>query len=81
MTRLGMRSISWRQIACRIFQELADEPFRDLLEKHGRPTDLTALRRSVQSSAVLKPDFEKRPPAPSVRRVVTPAKNGGTAKR
>jgi len=26
------------------FQELADEAFRDLLEKHGRPTDLkTAL--------------------------------------
>lgn len=30
------------------FQELADEAFRDLLRKHGRPTDLkTALRRSV----------------------------------
>jgi hypothetical protein len=28
------------------FQELADEAFRDLLAKHGRPTDLkTALRR------------------------------------
>jgi hypothetical protein len=31
------------------FQELADEAFRDLLEKHGRPTDLkTALRRSLE---------------------------------
>jgi hypothetical protein len=30
------------------FQELADEAFRDLLAKHGRPTDLkTALRRSA----------------------------------
>jgi len=32
----------------RDFQELADEAFRDLLRKHGRPTDLkTALRRSA----------------------------------
>ena len=30
------------------FQELADEAFRDLLQKHGRPTDLkSALRQSV----------------------------------
>ena len=30
------------------FQELADEAFRDLLRKHGRPTDLKqALRRSL----------------------------------
>ncbi len=30
------------------FQELADEAFRDLLKKHGRPTDLrTALRKSA----------------------------------
>jgi hypothetical protein len=30
------------------FQELADEAFRDLLKKHGRPTDLKeALRASV----------------------------------
>jgi hypothetical protein len=37
------------------FQELADEAFRDLLEKHGRPTDLkTALRRSVENSPVIK---------------------------
>jgi predicted DNA-binding ribbon-helix-helix protein len=34
------------------FQELADEAFRDLLKKHGRPTDLkSALRQSVGHSA------------------------------
>ncbi len=35
------------------FQELADEAFRDLLRKHGRPTDLkSALRLSaVEPSA------------------------------
>ena len=34
------------------FQELADEAFRDLLRKHGRPTDLkTALRQSAGVSA------------------------------
>jgi hypothetical protein len=34
------------------FQELADEAFRDLLKKHGRPTDLKeALRRSASSGA------------------------------
>ena len=38
------------------FQELADEAFRDLLSKHGRPTDLkTALRQSAgQGAAVVK---------------------------
>jgi hypothetical protein len=64
------------------FQELADEAFRDLLEKHGRPTDLkTALRRSVENSPVIKPDFEKRPPTPSVRRSLGPAKKSGTSTR
>ena len=34
------------------FQELADEAFRDLLRKHGRPADLQeALRRSAGVSA------------------------------
>jgi hypothetical protein len=34
------------------FQELADEAFRDLFHKHGRPTDLkTALRQSVSAEA------------------------------
>ena len=37
------------------FQELADEAFRDLLRRHGRPTDLEdALRRSLK-------DAEPRP--------------------
>jgi hypothetical protein len=36
------------------FQELADEAFRDLLRKHGRPTDLTAaLRRSAGQGATV----------------------------
>jgi hypothetical protein len=34
------------------FQELADEAFRDLLKKHGRPTDLkSALRQSAGQRA------------------------------
>jgi hypothetical protein len=46
----------------RDFQELADEAFADLLQKHGRPVDLTtASRQSVGET-------EKRPAAPSVRR-------------
>jgi hypothetical protein len=36
------------------FQELADEAFRDLLRKHGRPADLKeALRRSAGASAAV----------------------------
>jgi hypothetical protein len=36
------------------FQELADEAFRDLLKKHGRPVDLKdALRRSAGVSATV----------------------------
>ena len=36
------------------FQELADEAFRDLLRKHGRPLDLKeALRRSAGVSNVV----------------------------
>jgi predicted DNA-binding ribbon-helix-helix protein len=36
------------------FQELADEAFRDLLKKHGRPTDLkSALRQSAGESAAI----------------------------
>ena len=43
------------------FQELADEAFRDLLRKHGRPTDLkSALRQSAgQTAAVHKPPAER----------------------
>ena len=33
------------------WQELADEAFRDLLKKHGRPTDLrAALKQSTRRS-------------------------------
>jgi hypothetical protein len=36
------------------FQELADEAFRDLLRKHGRPSDLkSALRQSAGVSATV----------------------------
>jgi hypothetical protein len=46
------------------FQELADEAFRDLLKKHGRPVDLKdALRRSAGVAAKihrLKPPKKRR---------------------
>jgi predicted DNA-binding ribbon-helix-helix protein len=46
------------------FQELADEAFRDLLRKHGRPTDLkSALRQSVGASAAV----HKPPPKSGAR--------------
>jgi hypothetical protein len=36
------------------FQELADEAFRDLLRKHGRPTELmSALRQSAGQGAAV----------------------------
>jgi hypothetical protein len=36
------------------FQELADEAFRDLLRKHGRPASLkAALRQSLGESATV----------------------------
>ena len=39
------------------FQDLADEAFRDLLKKHGRPTDLKdALRKSARAA-----DADKKP--------------------
>jgi hypothetical protein len=38
------------------WQELADEAFRDLLKKHGRPTDLrAALKQSMRVSDKGKP--------------------------
>jgi hypothetical protein len=47
------------------FQELADEAFRDLLKKHGRPASLKeALRRSAGVAATvhrLKPGKAKMP--------------------
>jgi predicted DNA-binding ribbon-helix-helix protein len=43
------------------FQELADEAFRDLLHKHGRPSDLkSALRQSVGQDTAT--DVPKRTP-------------------
>jgi uncharacterized protein with von Willebrand factor type A (vWA) domain len=43
------------------FQDLADEAFRDLLRKHGRPIDLkTALRQSAGASAEVVPMRGKR---------------------
>jgi len=37
------------------FQELADEAFRDLLRKHGRPTELmSALRQSAGKGAAVQ---------------------------
>jgi hypothetical protein len=49
------------------FQELADEAFRDLLRKHGRPTDLkAALRQSAGGSATIHklPAGKKRKDGP-----------------
>lgn len=46
-------------------QELADEAFRDLLVKHGRPTSLKdALRRSLKNTNAGK----RRPVSPPARR-------------
>jgi hypothetical protein len=46
------------------FQEIADEAFRDLLKKHGRPLNLKdALRRSAGVSATvhqLRPGKKRR---------------------
>jgi predicted DNA-binding ribbon-helix-helix protein len=42
------------------FQELADEAFRDLLRKHGRPTDLkSALRQSARAAGPAKSESTK----------------------
>jgi hypothetical protein len=43
------------------FQELADEAFRDLLRKHGRPTDLKdALRRSLKNAEPRPPRHDRK---------------------
>ena len=52
------------------FQELADEAFRDLLKKHGRPTDLkSALRQSAGQQAEIhylhKKEAKPKKPSPS----------------
>jgi hypothetical protein len=58
--RVQLDEETWRQIdllgrdQMKDFQELADEAFRDLLRKHGRPVDLKdALRRSGGASATI----------------------------
>jgi hypothetical protein len=61
---------TWQQIdvlgrdQMKDFQELADEAFRDLLKKHGRPLNLKdALRRSAGVSATvhqLRPGKKRR---------------------
>jgi hypothetical protein len=44
------------------FQELADEAFRDLLRKHGRPTDLkSALRQSARRAPANDPGPARQP--------------------
>jgi hypothetical protein len=49
------------------FQELADEAFRDLLQKYGRPTELkAALRQSARSST--SPSAASRRRHPKERR-------------
>ena len=48
------------------FQELADEAFRDLLKKYGRPTDLkTALRESLRQAPGDSSAASKKPPKQS----------------
>ncbi|MDP2409760.1 MAG: hypothetical protein Q8M26_05685 [Pseudolabrys sp.] len=57
------------------FQELADEAFRDLLRKHGRPASLKeALRRSAGVSAEVVP-------LPLKRKEAAPPQSVPTAKR
>ena len=51
------------------FQELADEAFRDLLKKHGRPASLKeALRRSAGASAEVVPLRRKKKKAAARRK-------------
>ena len=50
------------------FQELADEAFRDLLKKHGRPTDLrSALRQSVKAPAGVQEPATRPAPATKLK--------------
>jgi hypothetical protein len=58
--RVQIDAETWQQIdllgrdQMKDFAELADEAFRDLLKKHGRPANLKdALRRSAGVSASL----------------------------
>jgi hypothetical protein len=58
--RIQIDDETWQQLnllghdQLKDFQELADEAFRDLLKKYGRPIDLKdALRRSAGVSATV----------------------------
>jgi hypothetical protein len=58
--RIQIDDETWQQLnllghdQMKDFQELADEAFRDLLRKYGRPVDLKdALRRSAGASATV----------------------------
>ena len=58
--RVQFDEATWQQIdllgrdQMKDFSELADEAFRDLLRKHGRPMDLKeALRRSAGVTATV----------------------------
>jgi len=42
------------------FQELADEAFRDLLQKYGRPTELKAALRESAKGGVSRRRFAQR---------------------
>jgi hypothetical protein len=57
------------------FQELADEAFRDLLRKHGRPTELLS---ALRQSAGVAP---KSAPRRSTRMAGTGAKPPAKARR
>jgi hypothetical protein len=69
--RIQIDDETWQQLnllghdQMKEFQELADEAFRDLLKKYGRPVDLKeALRRSAGVSATvhqLRPAGPKKP--------------------
>jgi len=69
--RVKLDEETWRQLdllghdQMKEFQELADEAFRDLLEKYNRPVDLKdALRKSAGVSATvhqLRPGKGKSP--------------------
>ena len=66
--RIQIDEETWQQLnllghdQMKDFQEMADEAFRDLLKKYGRPVDLKdALRRSAGVSATV---HQLQPPAP-----------------
>ena len=60
--RVQFHDETWQELqvlaaeSMKSFQELADEAFRDLLKKHGRPASLKeALRRSAGETALVVP--------------------------